>query len=724
MRHDLARHEISPISRDVRLRLAAAVGMLAAYLAAVKNDPLTPFQLAFFGASAGWSLALEHRFRKPFFSAPIKIGLIVLGSAIFVLFISGHGRGNTDDFANSIARFLFWNAIVFILSRNKSEYDLWTLAIIELSLFMISGAFVQPPLFIPLLLLSLVTLLYCFQRSAILKCGAAGEAEKGGVGLAVATLVLSLEAGILLFLVFPRTSFKSEKPPEAAQADKKEKPLATAPMPSVGEKIGLPENSAFLDLTSFHKLKADPRPVLRIRVRDLEDRPVPPERTLYLRGAILDTYENGHWSADFKRLRRRDADDGKVDGWTELEPNAFPLRTIVRQQIRTASLSRDLSFVLPDPLRVQWKEARYDPAGILFFATIPKEVLEYQVESALMPIEPPARVAKIPSPPEVYLKVPPGLDRLRELARKETRDYPYIHAKVAQLEQYLRRNGFTYSLDPFVPAQGKDAVEHFLDRRAGYCIHYASALTLLARAAGVPARLATGFQLRDPEEDGSFRVKLSDAHAWVEVWFGPEHGWRVYDATPGSLASSVSGSGEAVPSVDTRKKDEAKEPPARWDHYVVDFDPKTQRQALSDLASSVVGALSTLGTRILSPGVVLGLAGAAIGASVVFFFLPRNRRNRIRQIVGGFRDTTTVDFYRDFLWALSRRGFRKHAGLTPREFALQVRSALDLPGIDFVTEKFCETRYRGTPPTPDERARIDEVISRLLERPDETAVAP
>jgi transglutaminase-like putative cysteine protease len=715
-----ARYDISPISRDLRIRLAACAGMLAAYLAAVKNDPLTPFQLAFFGASAAWSLALEHRFRKPFFSAPIKIGLIVLGSAIFVLFISGHGRGNTDEFANSIARFLFWNAIVFILSRNKSEYDLWTLAIIELSLFMIAGAFVQPPLFLPLLLLSVASLLYCFQRSAILKCGPAGEAERGGLGLALVTLLFSVEAGVLLFLVFPRNSFRSDKPPDASLQDKKQKPGDGPPVPSVGERIGLPENSAFLDLASFHKLKADPRPVLRIRIRDLQDRPIAPERTMYLRGAILDTYENGRWSADFKKLPRRDIDDGKIDGWTPLETTLPATRTIVRQQIRTGSLSKDLSFALPDPIRVQWKEARYDPAGILFFATTPREMVEYQVDSALMPVEPPARVTKIEGVPDVYLKVPPGLDRVRQIARQSTQEYVAIHAKVAQLEQHLRRNGFSYSLDPFVPSQGKDAVEHFLEKRSGYCIHYASALALLCRAAGVPARLATGFQLRDPEDDGSFRVKLSDAHAWVEVWFGAEHGWRVYDATPSGPAAYAS-EGEAVPSTDAKKKDELKGPPSRWDHYIVDFDPKTQGQALHDFAAALEGFLEAAGRWAASPPVIGSIGGAAALAFVVYLCLPRGRRNRLRQIMGGFRDATTVDFYRDFLWALSKRGLRKPDGQTAREFALQVRASVGDPGIDFVTQKFCEARYRGTPPTPEERVRIEEIIARLLEKPVEAA---
>ena len=158
--------------------------MLASYLAAAKSDPLTPAMIVLFVVFAGWSLAFEHRFRKPFFSAPVKIGLIAVGGALFLAFLAGNVGGTAEHFANSISRFLFWNAIVFVLSRNKTEYDFWTLAIIELSLFMISGSFVQPPTFLPLLLISVTCLFFTFQRAAILKCGVVGEPSKGGLGLA------------------------------------------------------------------------------------------------------------------------------------------------------------------------------------------------------------------------------------------------------------------------------------------------------------------------------------------------------------------------------------------------------------------------------------------------------------------------------------------------------------------------------------------------------------
>jgi len=702
---------ISPLSADRRIRLAAYIGVLAAYLAAARNDPLTPGQIAFFVLAALWSLAVEHRFRKPFFSTPIKIGLIAVGGAIFILFIAGNVGGTAEHFANSISRFLFWNAIVFVLSRNKTEYDFWTLAIIELSLFMISGSFVQPPTFLPLLLVSVFCLFATFQRAAVLKCGVVGDPGKGGLWLSVLSLALTLEVAAAVFVLFPRQSFRMEKAPgsdPAERAARPEQPQAPAP----GDHIGMPRFAAFLKLTNFQKLKTDPTPVLRIKVRDLLDQPVPPEQTLYVRGAVLDTYENGEWKSDFRKLTKRDADDGTVDGWTELERNVPAGRKIVRQTIQTVALSEDLAFALPDPVSVGWKEARYDPSGVLFFPSPPQGVVEYRVDSALMPAQLPATPPKGPAP-ERYLQLPPGLDLVRMTARRVTDSLAEgRNLRAGRLVHYLTHNGYSYKLDPFVPVQGKDPAEHFLESRTGYCVHFATALALLCRAAGVPARVATGFQLHDPDEDGSFLVRNSDAHAWVEVWFGPEHGWRVYDATPGAIPDvAPTADGAPVASVEDKKNE--KNANKRWDSFVTDFDPATQALALGEAARRLLAGLTSAARWLMSPPVAATAAGALVLAVLAYALLPRRRKNRLRQIVAGFREPTTVDFYRDFLWTLSKLGFRKHPALTAREFAAQVRASLPDEGIDFITEKFCEARYRGTPPADDERRKIDEILGRL-----------
>ena len=702
---------ISPLSSDRRIRLAAYVGVLAAYLAAARNDPLTPGQVAFFILASIWSLAVEHRFRKPFFSTPIKIGLIAVGGTIFILFIAGNVGGTAEHFAHSISRFLFWNAIVFILSRNKTEYDFWTLAIIELSLFMISGSFVQPPTFLPLLLVSIFCLFATFQRAAILKCGVIGDPGRGGLWLSILTLGITLEVAAVVFVVFPRQSFRMEKAPDPdpqERAARTEQPQAPLP----GEHVGMPKFAAFLKLTNLQKLKTDPTPVLRIRIRDLLDQPVPPEQTLYVRGAVLDTYENGEWKTDFRKQTRRDADDGTVDGWTELERNLPAGRKIVRQTIQTIALSEDLAFALPDPVSVAWKEARYDPAGVLFFPSPPQGVIEYRVDSALMPAQLPTTPPRGPAP-ERYLQLPPGLDLVRMTARRVTDGLADgRNVRAGRLVHYLTHNGFSYKLDPFAPVLGRDPAEHFLETRTGYCVHFATALALLCRAAGVPARVATGFQLHDPDEDGSFLVRNSDAHAWVEVWFGPDHGWRVYDATPGAIPdAATTPDGAPVASVEDKKNEKALN--KRWDSFITDFDPATQAMALGRAARKVIAGMSAVARWILSPLAVLHLAVLGGLGVIAYVLLPRQRRNRLRQIVAGFREPTTVDFYRDFLWILSKLGIRKHPALTAREFAAQVRASIPDEGVDFITEKFCEARYRGTPPHPEDRRRIEEILLRL-----------
>jgi hypothetical protein len=719
---ETAAAEITALSRDRRARVAAYGGIVAAYLAAAHGDPFTPFQLALFAAAAAWSLGFEVRFRKFFFSSPIKIGLIVVGSAIFVMFVTGSSHGTGEQFANSIARFLFWNAVVFVLSRNKSEYDLWTMAIIELSLFMISGAFIQPPEFVPLLLASVACFLYTFQRVAVLRCGPAGEAERGGLGLTIWTLLIVLEAGAFVFIAFPRRIFRETPKKEGRAEGRIPRPPPGDPVATGGDRTGIPRQAEFMTLTHFERLKLDTRPVLRVRITTPDQRPVPPEQTLYLRGAVLDTYEDGKWKATFDRQTRRDADDGAEDGWTSVERAPPPGRAIVRQHIRATPLAGDLSFALPDPVRVGWREARYDPAGILFFPAPPRQLAEYDVESALMPIDVP-RVSRRTPPPPRYLQLPPGLDSLRELARKQEAREDRLHAKVAGFVRYLMRNGFTYRLGPFVPAEGKDPVEHFLEKREGYCVHYASALALLCRASGVPARIATGFQLSDPQEDGTFLVRNSDAHAWVEVWFGPEHGWRPYDATPPeSRGPGPLPGGDPVATVENRKPETAPDgTPSRWDRFIVDFDPALQGKAARETLRAIAGAALAVLRFLVSPPVVGTLSALAGIAFLAYLLLPGRQRNRLRQIASGFREPTTVDFYRDFLWALSRRGLRKAPWLTAVEFASQARLRFDDPGIDFVTDRFCRARYRATPPTPEERRKIDEIIERLrTTRPQES----
>lgn len=131
-----------------------------------------------------------------------------------------------------------------------------------------------------------------------------------------------------------------------------------------------------------------------------------------------------------------------------------------------------------------------------------------------------------------YLEVPATTsDETVELADRLATGQPSTYDVIQSYTDWLVGN-VEYDLDAPLPDPGEDAVHDFLfDTRLGFCEQIASALTVMLRTQGVPARLATGYLpgTRD-RVAGVFEVKASDAHAWVEVWF-PESGWQAFDPT-------------------------------------------------------------------------------------------------------------------------------------------------------------------------------------------------
>jgi hypothetical protein len=84
--------------------------------------------------------------------------------------------------------------------------------------------------------------------------------------------------------------------------------------------------------------------------------------------------------------------------------------------------------------------------------------------------------------------------------------------------RHIAGDGYTYTLEP--GAYDQDAIDEFwLDRKLGFCEHFASAFVVVMRALGVPARIVTGYQGTDPEpQDGYWIVRQRNAHAWAEIW--------------------------------------------------------------------------------------------------------------------------------------------------------------------------------------------------------------
>lgn len=131
------------------------------------------------------------------------------------------------------------------------------------------------------------------------------------------------------------------------------------------------------------------------------------------------------------------------------------------------------------------------------------------------------------------LELPPVPDRLVALTRQITGPYGNPYDQALAICRYLNEH-CRYDLDipPF--PESRDAVDYFLfEQKRGYCEHFASAMAVMCRIAGIPSRLATGYTPGTYNPVTGFReVRSEDAHAWVEAQM-PDYRWLTFDPTPG-----------------------------------------------------------------------------------------------------------------------------------------------------------------------------------------------
>lgn len=147
--------------------------------------------------------------------------------------------------------------------------------------------------------------------------------------------------------------------------------------------------------------------------------------------------------------------------------------------------------------------------------------------------------------PRHYLQLPVVSSRLHALADSLTRGGATRYERVVAVERWLHEE-FRYTLD--LPASRSEAsLEHFLfQRRAGHCEYFSTAMVVLLRAAGIPARNVTGFLGGEWSPSGGYlAVTQNQAHSWVEAWF-PGLGWVPFDPTPPGGAQPVGGAGAAT----------------------------------------------------------------------------------------------------------------------------------------------------------------------------------
>lgn len=311
---------------------------------------------------------------------------------------------------------------------------------------------------------------------------------KAASGLMLAGLPIAL----LLFLLFPR-------PPGALWGTKQ--PVSAQAQTGLSDQLTAGE---------FERLSTDPTPAFRVR---FDGALIPPSKR-YWRVLVMSDLTKNTWHADI--------------------PNIF-------QAVRAPNLRVDPSSAVKYTITLEPSDRRFLPTLAMATVLPPQSVLSdtgslfslrplndryrYTVTSSLRYHLDERRLSA--QSRQRNLTLPSGDPKLKALAAQWKGLTPLqIRDRALNI---FRSNGFRYTLSPGkLPAQNR--MDAFLfDTKRGYCEHYASAFTLLMRAAGVPARIVTGYQ--GGEINGDYLlVRQADAHAWSEIWIKGD-GWLRVDPT-------------------------------------------------------------------------------------------------------------------------------------------------------------------------------------------------
>jgi transglutaminase-like putative cysteine protease len=495
---------------------------------------------------------------------------------------------------------------------------------------------------------------------ALLQAARRQQVIPPATGLLLTTRLLAhaVPLALALFLLFPRLPG----------------PLWALPSGGHNGRTGLSSQMSPGDITSLAK---SDEPAFRVRFEG-----PPPERAqLYWRGPVLESFDGRRWRAlpDAERRHQHAVPLRQLPAGTRvhnyeivLEPHhqrwLLPLETPLGWDVADASLtaSGELLGARPIAARSAWRGRS---------ATLPRSRATRAPEAATLAVS-----AK---------RNPRSLALAREMRAAAGSDRAYLRDILGM----FRQQAFYYTLEP--PALGDEPVDDFLFRtRSGFCEHYASAFALLARAAGIPARVVTGYQggEQNPLAD-YWIVRQSDAHAWTEVWL--DGYWERFDPTGAVAPERVdAGIDAALPGAVSANLPLLGDSPwfgqvafgwdalnAQWDRWVLAFGPEQQNALLGRLGFS-------------SPSLRdLALVCAVTASTILLLFTWLSLRDRSRE------QDPLEQSWQLLCRRLARLSHPRQPTETPGEYSARVIAARpELAGaLSSLTALYLRLRYEGIP---------------------------
>ncbi|HEX4564074.1 MAG TPA: DUF3488 and transglutaminase-like domain-containing protein, partial [Solirubrobacteraceae bacterium] len=317
-----------------------------------------------------------------------------------------------------------------------------------------------------------------------------GFPGRAALVLAGRTLLLAAPLAVLLFLFFPRLAGSFWSVPRGEEA--------VSGLSDTMSPGGIGKLSTSYDVAFRARFEGE----------------LPPNEERYWRGPVLHYFDGATWSRGSGGWRTRASLEfaGRAYRYhVALEPSRlhwwFALDTPAQSPDPGVTLTRDYELLAERPVS--------EPISF--------EALSYPATRSATPLSGWERLENTALPRG---RNPRTLELARDLRARAGSDSAFVTDTL----DFLRGGGFVYSLEP--EALGAEQVDDFLFRtRTGFCGHYASAFVVMMRAAGVPARVVTGYLGGEWNPSGGYLVvRQADAHAWTEVWL-EGRGWTRVDPT-------------------------------------------------------------------------------------------------------------------------------------------------------------------------------------------------
>lgn len=326
-------------------------------------------------------------------------------------------------------------------------------------------------------------------------------------------------------------------------------------------------------------IRSDQQVVMHLRVTDAATG-APVAGPFYVRGRGLDRFDGARWTATLAPdpHHRPPEPDARAD--VELEPAAGGVVYAPFEATAITGIDR--------PIR---------DGDATFFHHEGATATRYVAAFRRGPGEP----AQLTADARAALLQLPDVDpRVVDLARTIAPAEQDPTRIASALQGYLSEN-LAYLPDPPPPA-GDPLATFLFDRKAGHCEYFASALAVMLRVRGVPARLGTGYWTGELDDDGRMVVRAADAHAWVEV--PTDAGWRIYDASPVDGLPSHTAAGLLATLEGLQQQ---------WTRWIVEYNLGDQSNALARIGRGAA-ALAGRPEPSWAAGSGLLVTVAALGA--------------------------------------------------------------------------------------------------------------